>query len=252
MARWRRQYDAFAGPRYPGLIAYAQLLTGSRERADALVNDALRRTFSTWRRLGTETEVEAEIRRLIVARFLATADTDDGAAVNAAATEPVVTADTPVVAVQPANEREVDLALYAPPGEHPAPVTPVTDESQEDSPAPYAPHQSSLRAEVEKPQGGTREPRATSESDQTHAALAMLTPQARAITVLRHFDSLAAGEIAAQLGLSPTAVVDHLRASHATLRTQLRIAIADEPDHITAPPTDADQHVLVTPHSRGR
>lgn len=246
MARWRRQYDAFAGPRYPGLIAYAQLLTGSRNRADALVNDALRRTFSTWRRLGTDVEVEAEIRRLIVARFLATASPGSTVAAGVA--------DHSREQVGSVAQPEVDPALYAPPGESvPRRARTVLHMGSADVTAPGASQTGAPAVDERDPASSCAEQYggAVSEPDQTHAALAMLTPQARAITVLRHFDALTTGAIAAQLELTPAAVVDHLRASHATLRTQLRIAISDEPDHTTAP-TDARQHVLVTPHSQGR
>src|SRR5690554_2534816 len=143
MRGWRRQYGEFAGPRYPGLIAYAQLLTGDRDRADALAEYALRRTFGKRRRLGTDNEVEAEIRRAIVARFLATADPEDPPVLAHA----VVEKDDVGEAHVPVRQPEVDTSLYAPPGDQTftvlhAPGTDVTDEAHE-------PHRPQLRAEVE-------------------------------------------------------------------------------------------------------
>jgi len=247
---WRRQYGEFAGPRYPRLIAYAQLLTGDRNRADALVAFALRRTFSALRRLGTDEQVEAEIRRLIVARFLATAGSEDAAHGNAAvAADPVCDAAEPS---EPMEQPEVDLALYAPPNAatqqtfsflH-APVTDETDEASEDSHEEQEPHQSQPRAEVEKSQG------AESESDHTHAALGMLAPQARAMTVLRHYDRLAPGLIAVQLGLDHDLVVKELHASYSLLRSELGITIPDEPDYVTA--SGGGYEVIVSPHARSR
>ena len=249
MGGWRRHYGELSGPRYPNLIAYAQLLTGSRDTADALVQHALRRTFGRVRRLGTAAQVEEEVRRAIVARLLATAE-PEGAAVAPA---PVAAAAAPP---KPVKQPEVDPALYAPPGTLPtetelrahlhmdsadvtAPGALQTGPPDKEDPEPALP--------CAERSGG-----AVSESDQTHSALATLTPQARAITVLRHYEGLAPGLIAVQLGLEPAAVVEQLRTSHTVLRAHLGITIADEPDHTTSPTGDGAYEITVTPHTRSR
>lgn len=244
MRGWRQQYDYFAGQRYPSLIAYAQLLTGNRNRADALVDHSLRRTFGRQRRLGTNAEVEAEIRRQIVARFLATTSPDDVA-------EPVVAA--PVVAApEPAKQPEVDPALYAPPSE-PTTARARTVLHTESAAAPEsrASQTGAPNTDEQDPASPCAERPGESDADQTRAALGGLSPQARAITVLRHYDGLRPGTIAEDLGLSPDEVVRELRASHDVLRARLGIAIADEPDHAAAAPGDNSQQVVVTSH-KGR
>lgn len=254
MGGWRRQYGEFAGPRYPSLIAYAQLLAGDRTRADALAEHALRRTFGKRGRLGTDGQVEAEIRRQIVARFLATAEpegTTDGG--TALAADPVSEPPQPAA---PATQPEVDPSLYAPPGESASQTfellhtagTGVADGTYEDSHESHEPQQSHVCAEVEKSTG----PEAESEQDQTQTALGALSPRARAITVLRHYDGLAPGLIAEQLGLSPADISQEIRASHETLRARLGITIADEPDRTVPVPGDGTQQVMVTPHAGSR
>lgn len=251
MGGWRRQYREFAGPRYPSLIAYAQLLTGNRNRADALVDHSLRRTFGRQRRLGTQSEVETEIRRQIVARFLATAGPEETTDAD------VTTATGPVAeSPEPVDQSQVDPSIYAPPSE-PTPPRARTVLHMESAEAPE-----SGASQTGAPNTDERDPASPcaerpggsdADSDQMHAALGGLSPQARAITVLRHYDSLRPGTIAENLGLSPDEVIRELRASHEALRTRLGIAIADEPDHAAATaPGDNSQQVVVTPHKRSR
>src|SRR5690606_30757619 len=80
MARWTALYDELTSTRYPALLAYASLLTGDRDTADALVSSVLGRTFSRARRSGDATQVEREVRRAIVVAFVAQAkDAGEGA-----------------------------------------------------------------------------------------------------------------------------------------------------------------------------
>lgn len=226
MKRWRSQYSQFTGPRYPSLVGYAQLLALDNTRANELVAFALRRTFGRWRRQGTAAQTQAQLRRLIVTRFLATAGPEKSADTD------VTTAPDPAAnAPKPVDQIPIDLSIYAPPGESTtsraravvhtesaaapgsgASQTAVPTTAERDSASPCA----------ERPGG--------SEVDQTHAALAALSPRARAITVLRHYDGLWPETIAEYLGLSPDQVVRELRASHDVLRAQLGIHIGAEPN----------------------
>lgn len=247
MRGWRQQYDYFAGQRYPSLIAYAQLLTGNRNRADALVDHSLRRTFGKQRRLGTNAEVEAEIRRQIVARFLATAGPDETTDADVTATT-----DPAAESPEPVDQSPVDPSIYAPPSE---PTTSrartVLHTESAAAPESRASQTGAPNTDEQDPASPCAERPGESDADQTRAALGGLSPQARAITVLRHYDGLRPGTIAEDLGLSPDEVVRELRASHDVLRARLGIAIADEPDHAAAAPGDNSQQVVVTSH-KGR
>lgn len=268
MRGWRGQYRTFAGPRYPGLVGYAQLLTGSQKRADALAAFALRRAFGKWRR-GTDVQLEAKIRRLIVARFLVTAESDDPPVVRAgiervgSATRAASPESTEPSA--PPEQPRVDASVYAPPGHatsqtleflH-AGVTPEADVADGDSHAPPEPHQSQVRAEVEMVLAGeaaeveparVRETSVQSEPNQLPATLAMLTPRARVIVVLRHFDGLVPALIATQLDMEHDQVIKELRASYSILRSHLGVTIPDEPDHAASPAGDGAHQVVVTSH----
>ena len=104
MPRWQETYDALAGERYPGLVAYASLYGGHRDHgdaADALVTRALKRTLARGRNFAPAPAVETEVRfaiARIVAEDAAREDT-----VEPRAGEPAAAAS-----------RERDLHAYAP------------------------------------------------------------------------------------------------------------------------------------------
>lgn len=216
MGGWRQQYDYFAGPRYPSAVGYAQLLTSDRHRADALVAYALNRTFGRLRRLGTKAQTEAELRRLMVARYLETVDTESGA-------------DTPGQAST--TEGPAGLATRAEdPTDH-AVWAPATRESREAHAGPKNPQD---------------------EADQVHAALAMLSPQVRAMVVLRHVDGLEPAMIAAQLDVEHGRVVKELRASNSVLGFQLGVAAPEEPDPIATVMGYGTYEIMVTAPKESR
>jgi RNA polymerase sigma-70 factor (sigma-E family) len=65
MAAWQGFYDELATTRYPALLAYATLLTGSRAAAEDLLHDAFVRVFSRPRRLDSARHAEAYVRRAL-------------------------------------------------------------------------------------------------------------------------------------------------------------------------------------------
>lgn len=65
MAAWQGFYDELATTRYPALLAYATLLTGSRAAAEDLLHDAFVRVFSRPRRLESARHAEAYVRRAL-------------------------------------------------------------------------------------------------------------------------------------------------------------------------------------------
>lgn len=65
MAAWQGFYEELATTRYPALLAYATLLTGSRAAAEDLVHDAFVRVFSRPRRLDSARHAEAYVRRTL-------------------------------------------------------------------------------------------------------------------------------------------------------------------------------------------
>lgn len=67
---WSEQFDQLAAARYPALLAYATLLTGSRAPAEDLVHDALLRTFSRPRAFPSVGHAEAYVRRAILSVFV--------------------------------------------------------------------------------------------------------------------------------------------------------------------------------------
>ena len=70
MAHWSAHAERLATERYPALLAYATLLGGDRAAAEDLVHDALVKTFSRPRRLRSDHEAEAYVRRAILTIFL--------------------------------------------------------------------------------------------------------------------------------------------------------------------------------------
>lgn len=70
MARWEPMLEEVARERYPRLVAYGMLLTGSQADAEDLVQDALVSTFSGRARFSTGAEAEAYLRRTVASRFV--------------------------------------------------------------------------------------------------------------------------------------------------------------------------------------
>ena len=70
MARWEPMLEQVAGERYPRLVAYGMLLTGSQADAEDLVQDALVATFSGRARFASAAEAEAYVRRAVASRFV--------------------------------------------------------------------------------------------------------------------------------------------------------------------------------------
>src|SRR5665648_1230367 len=62
--------EPVARERYPRLVAYGMLLTGSLAEAEDLVQDALVSTFSGRARFGTAAEAEAYVRRAVASTFI--------------------------------------------------------------------------------------------------------------------------------------------------------------------------------------
>jgi RNA polymerase sigma-70 factor (sigma-E family) len=63
-------FDAFARARTAGLLRFAYVLTGDRDRAADLVQDALERTLIAWPRIINRDDPEAYVRRIIVNRHV--------------------------------------------------------------------------------------------------------------------------------------------------------------------------------------
>ena len=70
MSQWEPLLEKVVAHRYPRLVAYAMLLTGSRADGEDLVQDALVATFSGRARFATEGQAEAYVRRAIASRFV--------------------------------------------------------------------------------------------------------------------------------------------------------------------------------------
>ena len=70
MARWEPMLELVARERYPRLVAYGMLLTGSQADAEDLVQDALVATFSGRARFSAVAEAEAYLRRAVASRFV--------------------------------------------------------------------------------------------------------------------------------------------------------------------------------------
>jgi RNA polymerase sigma-70 factor (sigma-E family) len=63
-------FDGFARARTAGLLRFAYVLTGDRDRAADLVQDALERTLLAWPRIINRDDPEAYVRRIIVNRHV--------------------------------------------------------------------------------------------------------------------------------------------------------------------------------------
>lgn len=70
MSNWSAHGERLATERYPALLAYATLLGGDRATAEDLVHDALVKTFARPRKLRSNHEAEAYVRRAILTGFL--------------------------------------------------------------------------------------------------------------------------------------------------------------------------------------
>ena len=63
-------FDAFARARTAGLLRFAYVLTGDRDRAADLVQDALERALLAWPRIVNRDDPEAYVRRIMVNRHV--------------------------------------------------------------------------------------------------------------------------------------------------------------------------------------
>jgi len=66
----REAFDAFVRARYAELLRFGWALTGDRDRAADLVQDALERTLRAWPRLRDREDPEGYVRRTMVNRNL--------------------------------------------------------------------------------------------------------------------------------------------------------------------------------------
>lgn len=69
-AQDRDAFDAFVRARYTELLRYGWALTGDRERAADLVQDALERTMRAWPRVRNQGDPEGYVRRTMTNRNL--------------------------------------------------------------------------------------------------------------------------------------------------------------------------------------
>jgi len=70
MAQWSTQYRELTTSRYSALVSYAALLTGDRDSAQDLTQDALVRTFGKPRLFPSAGHAEAYAKRAIVSLFI--------------------------------------------------------------------------------------------------------------------------------------------------------------------------------------
>ncbi|WP_082110071.1 RNA polymerase sigma factor [Demequina phytophila] len=70
MSTWASMLDRLVRERGPALFGYAYVLTGDRERAEDLLQDALVRTFRTGRALGSLDSAHAYVKRSITTAFI--------------------------------------------------------------------------------------------------------------------------------------------------------------------------------------
>lgn len=70
MSTWESALDDLARTRLPHLVAYALILTGSREEAQDLVQDALVSVYSARAKLDNRTVAESYVRRAIASKFI--------------------------------------------------------------------------------------------------------------------------------------------------------------------------------------
>ena len=72
MIQWDapESFASFVRNRHVELLRFATVLTGSRTLSEDLVQDALERTGTSWRRLRQNEDPEGYVRRIIVNRYL--------------------------------------------------------------------------------------------------------------------------------------------------------------------------------------
>jgi RNA polymerase sigma factor (sigma-70 family) len=70
VSRWEPMLEQLVRERYPRLLSRATLLTGARQDAEDLVQEALVASFSGGARFGSVAEAEAYVRRAIASRFV--------------------------------------------------------------------------------------------------------------------------------------------------------------------------------------
>ncbi|WP_273652916.1 RNA polymerase sigma factor [Cellulomonas fimi] len=68
--RWEAMLDVLLSERYGSLVAYATLLTGSREEAQDVVHDALVSVFRSRARFGSLPQAESYVRRAVASRWV--------------------------------------------------------------------------------------------------------------------------------------------------------------------------------------
>lgn len=70
MSAWATMLDTLVRERGPALFGYAYVLTGSRDRADDLLQDALVRTFKSGRALVSIDSAHSYVKRAITTAFI--------------------------------------------------------------------------------------------------------------------------------------------------------------------------------------
>ncbi|QWF77350.1 SigE family RNA polymerase sigma factor [Amycolatopsis sp. CA-230715] len=64
------QFDEFAGEHLPGLVRFAAVLTGDRDRAQDFVQDALVKAHGRWARVSSAERPDLYLRRMVVNGYL--------------------------------------------------------------------------------------------------------------------------------------------------------------------------------------
>lgn len=64
------QFDEFAGEHLPGLVRFAAVLTGDRDRAQDFVQDALVKAHGRWARVSAADRPDLYLRRMVVNGYL--------------------------------------------------------------------------------------------------------------------------------------------------------------------------------------
>jgi|SRR5690242_1967356 len=64
------EFEEFMAARLPALLRYAAVLTGDRDLAQDVVQDAMVRAHARWRRIGRMDRPELYVRRMVTTQFL--------------------------------------------------------------------------------------------------------------------------------------------------------------------------------------